>query len=333
MNFITKMTKGGWKGVFQGLGMKLSESKPEIMLCTGGISMIIGTIYACYVTDKAKEAVKEAKDDIKNVEEALQLPDDENIDILPETKRQFKFEKGRQYARIYGKLLYKMGKIYGIPAVLWFTGWGLVCKSHGELRHMNSSLAADIFAGRQLLQGYRERVAQAVGEETEQKIFMGMQEGMVKVLETDENTGERKVIERKADVFYAQPGSIFARNYNEETSDAFDIRSFADHYLDQRIDEINMKLALGLYRAMNGIDILRTLGFNENALGDDDSLDQLLHYGISGNAKKVPDPEMRKLKVTRLRGYQKKWDQEMNMEVFVPCLRLDFNFYPLEGKI
>ena len=75
------------------------------------------------------------------------------------------------------------------------------------------------------------------------------------------------------------------------------------------------------------------LGFNENALGEDESLDALLHYGISGNARKVPDPEMRKLKVTKLRGYQERWDNESQSMVYVPCLRIDFNFYPLEGKI
>jgi hypothetical protein len=108
---------------------------------------------------------------------------------------------------------------------------------------------------------------------------------------------------------------------------------------DRRVDEINAKLDTGEYRAFNGIDIFRKLGFNENALGFGDSeeveerLQKLLTYGISGNARKVPDPEMRKLKVTRLKGYQKRFDVARNIDIFVPCTRYDFNFYPLEGKI
>ena len=107
--------------------------------------------------------------------------------------------------------------------------------------------------------------------------------------------------------------------------------------IDTLINEINQKLETGWFRAFNAIDILRMLGFNENALtervDDDETMQKMLMYGISGNARKVPDPEMRKLKVTKLRGYKKVWDVARNMEVYEPCMRLDFNFYPLEGKI
>lgn len=324
-------------GCLHGLGMKIGAAKPEIMLFGGGLSVLLGTIYACMQTEKAKKAINDCKDDIAKVDEQLKLPEGDEIEVLPATKKQMKVEKGRQYTKIYGRTMYELIKIYGIPALLWFGGMGFIVGSHGELRKMNKHLAADIVAGNQMLKEYRERVAKAVGDETEEKIFMGAQEGMVKVLDKDPETGEEKLVEKKADVFYAQPGSVFARNFTASTSDAFDIRSFADRYLDDRINEINTKLELGVYRAFNALDILRMLGFNENALtekiDDDDGMEKLLHYGISGNARKVPDPEMRKLKVTRLRGYEKQWDVAHEMEIFVPCVRLDFNFYPLEGKI
>lgn len=334
MNLIETIKNGGLKGTFQGVGMKLTEARPEIMLFTGIVSVLAGTIYACTKTEQAKKVMEETKADLQTVEEKLKITDDiDPIDILPETKKQLKVERGRQFLKIYAHALYEMVKIYGAPALLWFGGMGMIVGGHKDLRVRNQHLAADIFAGTQLLQEYRGRVAQAVGEETEQKIFMGAQEGTVNVLEKDEETGEEKIVQKNGDVFYAQPGSIFARNFTAMTSDAFDIRSFADYYLDARIDSINRDLELGMARAYNGLDILRRLGFNENALGDDDSVDKLLAYGISGNARKVPDPEMRKLKVTRLRGYEKQWDNVHQVEVYVPCLRLDFNFYPLEGKI
>lgn len=325
------------KGFFHGVLMQLSEAKPEMMLVSGCASLLAGTIYACTKTEKAKEIVKKHKEAVKAVDESLKLPDEENIDILPQTRKQMKIEKGRQYLKIYAKTTFELVKIYGIPGLLWFGGMGMVVGSHGEMRKINKHLAVDILAGNQLMREYRQRVSAAVGEEVENRIFMGVQEGMVNVVETDENTGEKKVVQKKADVFHAQPGSIFARNFTEETSDAFDIRSFADHYLEARIDEINKKLEIGAYRAFNGMEILRMLGFNENALtesfDDDEAMNKLLDYGISGNARKVRDPEMRKLKVTRLSGYQKKWDPVHEMEVYEPCLRLDFNFYPLHGMI
>ena len=324
------MSKFNFKGMLQGFGMKVVQAKPEIMLVSGIVSVLGGTILACTKTEKAKKAVEETKADLQTVEEKLKLP--EGVDVLPETTKQMKIEKGRQYVKVYGHALYKFVKLYGVTAILWLGGMGMICGGHGELRKINKGLTADILAGGQLFKEYRERVAKAVGEEVEQKIYMGAQEGMVTVLERDEETGEEKFVEKPGDVFNAQPGSIFARNYTESNTDIL-YRQFTDEFLDSRVDAINKKLDVGFMRAYTGLDVLRELGFNENALGKDDQMDALLHYGISGNARKVPDPEMRKLKITRLRGYEERWDAARGTNVYVPCLRIDFNFYPLEGKI
>lgn len=323
MNFTNFVKNSKLNGLAKGIGMKLVAARPEIMLILGGFSVLGGTIYACTKTEEAKKVVYDHKERMVVTKNTVCFGDE----------KQQKIEKGKAYVKDYGILMYQLMKLYGIPALLWFGGMGMIFGAHGELRKLNSHLIADSVAVQNLLKEYRGRVATAVGEETEQKIFMGVQEGMVRVLEKDPETGEEKIVEKQADVFYAQPGSIFARNYTEETSDAFDIRSFADQYLDNRITQINTDLELGIARAYTGLEILRMLGFNENALGEDENIDILLRNGISGSARKVRDPEMRKLKVTRLRGYQKKWDVARNMEIFVPCLRLDFNFYPLEGKI
>ena len=334
MNFINFIKNGSWKGAFQGVGMKLGQARPEILLITGGISLLAGTIYACTKTEEAKEVIAEAKEKAEVVEQTLSLAPPEGIDIMPETLKQLKMERGKQYFNIYGSMVYKLVKIYGVSALLWFGGLGLVVGGHTDLRHMNKSLVADILAGKQMFQEYRDRVAKAVGEETEQKIYLGAQEGRVQVLEKDPLTGEEKLVEKEGTIFADQPGSIFAINFNEDTSDAFDIRSFADHYLDARIDSINKQLEVGMARAFNGFEIYRMLGIKEDAFGDNDHLlEMLLRYGISGNARKVPDPEMRKLKITRMRGYRLIHDAARGIDYYEPCLRIDPNFYPLEGKI
>lgn len=323
MNFKNLISKEAWKGSMKAVGMKVVAAKPEIMLVVGCLSVLGGTIYACTKTAEAKKALNKYKESSEITKKTVFQGDE----------KQQKLEKGKAYTKDCAVLAYRLLKIYGIPALMWFGGMGMIFGAHGELRKMNSHLIADGVAAKKLFDEYRERVAKAVGDETEQKIFMGAQEGIVNVVETDPETGEEKVVQKKADIFYAQPGSIFARNFTEETSDAFDIRSFAEYYLDSRIEAINRELELGISRAFTALDILRKLGYNENALGEGEMIDALIRNGISGNARLVPDPNMRKLKVTRLRGYQKKWDVAKDMEVYVPCLRLDFNFYPLEGKI
>lgn len=327
-----------FKDIFHGFGMKVAEAKPEIMLVSGIVSVLIGTVYACTKTPKAKEVIEETKKQAADVEAALTIDIPEGVEIAPETVKQLKIERGRNFVKIYGTMMYRFIKLYGLPALLWFGGMGMICGGHGTLRRRNMALVGDVIAGNELMKQYRERVAKAVGDEVEQKIFHGVQEGMVNVVEIDEK-GNEKLVQKKADVFVANPGSPFARNFTPETSDEFDIRYFAEQIVDSRIDGINKKLDVGMARAYSAMDILRMIGFNENAFNEpngvdeDKMMDMLLRYGISGNARKVPDPEMRKLKVTKLKGYQKTWDVENNCEVYKECLRLDFNFYPLEGKI
>ena len=322
------------KGMWQGFGMKAAAASPELMLIGGTISLLVATVHACTKTEKAKKIAADTKEKVDKVEETLALKAPDDVEVSPEVLKQIKIERGKQYTSIYLRTAYEYAKLYGVDALLWFFGIDMIFHGHFTLKRQVASLAADVFTSNQLFREYRERVAKAVGEEAEEKIYMGAQEGTITVIEKDEATGEEKLVQKQGDVFYAQPGSIFALNFTEETSDAFDIRSYADHYLDSRWDRINSDLELGLVRAYSALDILRKLGFNENAWGDNDEyIQKLLSWGISGNARKVPDPEMRKLKITRLRGYQKRFDPVREIDVYVPCLRLDFNFYPLEGKV
>lgn len=337
MNPVSFFKNGGLKSTMQNLGMKLNSARPEILFVIGGLSVLGGTIYACTKTEEAKETAKEAKSAFEKVELEYNIKPNSNIDISPEARRKIKAEKGKELVKVSAVYLWKFIKIYGLPAFLWLGGMGIIGESIGELRKSNARLIADSIVGKRLFDEYRERVAEAVGKETENKIYMGAQEGMVKVLEKDPESGKEVIVEKKADIFVAQPGSIFARNFTNETSDAFDERSYAEYYLESRINSINQDLELGIRRAVTGLDVLRRLGYNENSLterlDDDDMMEKLLRYGISGNPRKVPDPEMRKLKVTRLRGFVARIDPVTEETVYVPCLRLDFNFYPLEGKI
>lgn len=334
MNFLNNMKNGLWKEPFNGAGRQIMAVKPEIALVGGGLLLLAGTIWGCIETEKARKEYKKAKEAVQKVDETIVMPEEgEGIDILPATKKQIKLEKGRQYTRIYGKLGYELLKIYGLPAFLWLTGFGLVTWGHVDLRRTNRQLAADMFAGSQLMREYRERVAKAVGDKTEKKIFMGAQEGMVKVVEKDPETGEKKIVEKNGDIFVNQPGSIFARNYIPETTDIM-YKDFDREYAEKRARMINMDLESGLVRCYTALEIFRKMGLNEDALGlTEEELKALREYGISTNARKVPDPNMRRLNLTFLDGYRKVFDPELRDYIYEPCLRLDFNFYPLEGKV
>lgn len=316
--------KNGMKENAKAVGLKFNEVKPEMLLGFGIVGVLAGTILACMQTAEAQKALEEHKEAVKGIE--FEHSVDETLG--DEAKKQAKIVKGKKYVTEYTHLTWRMLQIYGIPALLWVGGMGSIMGSHIEMMNRNSALLANSVAIQKLFNDYRSRVAEAVGPENEQKLFLGAHEETIQVLEKDPETNEEKLVEKKGDVFYAQPGSIWARNFTAATSDAFDIRSYADRYLYSRIDAINKDLELGIKRFYSGQEIMRMLGYNEDQLTDD-----FIGVGISGNARLVEDPEMRKLKVTRLQGYERQYDHTRDCFVYVPCLRLDFNFYKLKGKV
>lgn len=332
MSFANFFTKEGVKAFWHDVCYKSNEIKPEVMLITGGLSLLAGTIVACYRTEKAKIAYKEAKTEIDSVTKSLEDGKTRaNGDKI--VLKQVKTEAGKDYVKAYWRLFYQFLKIYGVPALLWFGGFGLITYGHTELRRRNTALAGQLVASSSLFKEYRDRVAQTIGTENEQKIYAGAVPDTVKIIEKDPETGEKKVTEKSADVFIHQPGSIFARNFTEETSDCFDTAYFAENLLEARIEALNMRLEQGSPRCYTGLDVYKALGFNENELGSDEEYDALLLNGISGNARKVPDPEMRKIKYTMLKGYQKRYDEATGEFVWEECIRLDWNFYPLQGRV
>ena len=317
MNPINYFKSGAWKSTMKVVGRKVIETRPELMLIAGGVSLLVGTVYACMKTPEAKEVIDATNDAIKAQERLDEVC--EGTEKKELTKAE-KAEKGKRYLGIYLKAGLKIGRIYAVPALLWSAGALSIFGAHKELRVRNTRLLANSVAIQQLFNEYRGRVQDAVGKETEEKIYLGAQEGMVQVIEKDPVTGQEKIVEKKADVFINQPGSIYARNFNELTCDAFDIRSYADYFLDSRVENIRKDIETGMAKFYSAAEILRDIGFKEDYITED-----LIDVGIT---RKGP-----KLQVTRLEGYEKIWDVEKNEFLYKPCLRLDFNFYPLKGNI
>ena len=332
MSFATLFTKEGVKALLHDASYKVNEVKPEIFLISGGLSLLAGTILACYKTEKAKAVLAAHKEDVKEAENdanTLKLSAGNDEKAL----KQAKFEAGKAQVKLFILLIYKLFGVYGVPALLWLAGFGLITDGHFELRRREAALASQLAATTKLMNDYRSRNAQIMGPETEQRVFQGAEEKMIDVLETDPETGKETLVQKPATVFLHQPGSIFARNFTESTSDCFDIDYFAEKRLMARIEAMQLRLDTGSPRCYTGLDIYKALGFDENALGEDEFYDALRENGISGNARKVPDPEMRKIKCTILDGYEERYNEQTRRFYYVPCKRLDWNFYPLKGRV
>ena len=302
------------KGYFKLAAYKLKEVRPDIALGVGIASVAAGTVWACVKTKEAVIVVEELKQENEDQKLSEAAVNDGKIDI-------------QERAKLYGHYAWEFAKIYGLPFALWVCGIGCIIGSHGEMKHRNARLLADSVALKKLFDEYRERVRDAVGEEIERKLYFGasLDDEEVEVLERNEETGEDQLVKKKASIFDKQPGSMYARNFTERTSNEFNIRTYCDWFLEARIANLNRRLRLEPFLTLN--DVYDELGFKS---GEGRCADGLT-VGWVWNPK--IDRGDREIVVDRLQGYEARYNEALGRVVYEPCLRLDFNCYPLEGLI
>lgn len=292
---------------------KLREVRPEIMLGVGAVSVLAGTILACARTEHAHPIIshtKERIDELNFVKENTQA----------EEKPGFK-----EYTRVYARAGFELTKIYALPVALW--GGGMLCifGSHGEMRSRNAKLLANSVALKKLFDEYRTMVKEKLGEKAERDLYFGATEEEVEIEEKDPTTGEVRKRKTKSKVFRKQPGSMYARNFTAKTSDEFDVRSYAEFFLDAKINSLNSRLRLEPFITLN--EVYDELGFKP---GEGKCPDGMT-VGWVWNPK--IDRGDREIRIERLEGWEECYDPVSGLTKLVPCLRLDFNCYPLEGLI
>ena len=301
-------------GALKVAGHHLREVRPEIMLGVGAIGVLVGTIMACKKT-------KEAEPIIDNAKERKEELDYIRNNAQAEEKPGFK-----EYVRVYARAGYELVKVYWRSALVWVGGIVCIFGSHGEMRSRNAKLITETVGLSRLIATYRAAVREKLGEEVEKELFFGVEEADIEYEETDPATGEVKKTKTKGKVFKnSQSGSMYARNFTPRTSDEFDVRSYADFFLDARIVELNKKLKMVPFITLN--EVYDALGFKP---GEGKCADGMT-VGWVWNPK--IDRGDREIRVERLEGWEEVYDPITGRTKFEPCLRLDFNCYPLEGLI
>ena len=295
------------------IGHKLGEVRPEIMLGAGAIGVLAGTILACMKTKEAEPIIEHAKEQKEEL-------DFVRHNLMAEEKPGVK-----EYARLYARTGFELTKIYAAPAGMWLGGMACIFGSHGEMRSRNAKLLANSVALKKFFDEYRELVKEKIGEEAERDLYFGAKEEEWEVEERDPETGEVKTVKTRGKVFRKQPGSMYARNFTAKTTDEFDTRTYNDWILDARVEALNDELKLVPFITLN--EVYDKLGLKPG-------------YGKCPEGMTVGwvwNPKIergdRKIIIERMEGWEETWDPITERTVMKPCLRLDFNCYPLEGLI
>ncbi len=293
---------------------KLREVRPEIMLGAGALSLLAGTIMACKKTKEAEPVVEHAKEELEELKKVSETG-------YAEEKPTF-----HEYVRVYTRHGFKLVKIYALPAALWAGGLACVIGSHGEMRSRNAKLLANSVALKKFFDEYRDAVREKIGEEAERDLYFGAEEGDVTVIETDPKTGEKKHSVKKGKIFKKPlPGSKWARNYTPRTCDEFDVRSYNITRVEKLQELLNRDLETQPFITINEVYDRFNFKppFGKCAEG--------MTNGWKGGVRF--DPENPIIRIEMREGWEEGWDYVLDRMVVQPCLRLDFNCYPLEGLV
>lgn len=163
-------------------GLKLKKVSPEILLVTGVVSIVGGTVLACKATLKADEILEEHEDRLGSIDCATQYGDNySDADCRQDLVI--------TYVQTAGQFM----KLYGPSVLLIGGGIGCIMASHGIMKKRNAALMTAYTALDNAFKDYRKRVAKAIGEEEEEKIYLNA-DSIEKEIFTDEKTGETKEV-------------------------------------------------------------------------------------------------------------------------------------------
>lgn len=166
-------------------GLKVREHSPEILLVSGVVSIVVGTVLACKATIKAEEILDESEATKKVIEDKHE----EYKGTERYTEEDYQHDNLILTGRTFGKLAVSYA-----PAIACVAGGiAMICASHGIMKRRNAAMMAAYQALNLAYNQYRERVIKEEGELKDRHYLTGAEyeEQIV-----DEKTGEKKIVEK-----------------------------------------------------------------------------------------------------------------------------------------
>jgi len=179
------------------VGGTIKKHSPQIMMAIGAITSVTAVVEAVKQTPKAMDILDEHKGKVEKCKEALALNDADY------TEDDYK----KDLAGIYFNTGTKLGKAYIMPIVMETAS--LICffSAHRIMCVRNKQLATTLAAATEAYNSYRNRMIEALGEEKEEQIRLGLEKEKRQIEVTDEN-GKVKKVNKEINVFDEEIGVL-----------------------------------------------------------------------------------------------------------------------------
>lgn len=186
-------------------GFKLKKHSPEILIVTGGVSIVTGTILACKATLKVNDILDEHEETMQKIETAKE----EKADVYSEK------DAAKDELILKTQTAVKLVKNY-IPSATLVIG-GIVCMTaaYGIVRKRNVALMGAYKALETAFSDYRKRVIAEQGEEADNYYRYGME----RIVDVHPDVEGKEGALQKGDIVVdGHTPSIYARFFDEAST-------------------------------------------------------------------------------------------------------------------
>lgn len=184
----------------------VKKHSPEILMITGVVGVIAGTVMACKATLKAEEVLDHAKEKFETIKQAKELAN-------PQEYTQQDYQKDLTIA--YVQTGVDFVKLYGPSVVVITASIACMLSSHNIMKKRNLALMAAYKAVEKSFNAYRSRVVEELGIDKDREFKTGIKREYETVIEVDES-GKKVKVKKPIDVI-DDPNKIseYARFFDE----------------------------------------------------------------------------------------------------------------------
>lgn len=166
---------------------KAKSNSPEILIVTGIVGVIGGTIMACRATTKACEILDEAKEDLESVHNVADNPE------LCEKHGYTNESRRKDVALIYAQTGLKLMACYAPAAFVGGLSITGILTSHKIMKKRNAALTTAFAATSKAFKEYRGRVVERFGPEVDNQLRYNIKAKKIEETIEDENGKSKKV--------------------------------------------------------------------------------------------------------------------------------------------
>lgn len=255
---------GNTSKTFIKIGAKLTKHGPTVLTIVGVVGVGVGMVLTWKASRKHDDLVNDIIDDM---EEVHAMNPNENPDPNSISK-----DANKVYTvaliKAWGRTAWKVTKVYAAPILVTSASLLSIIMSHKILMRRYSATLAACSLAEQSLMLYRSRVAEKYGEETENKLWLGIDENSVEtvVLDKDGNpkidkNGEVKTKTEKHESLnkYIANLSPYAMIFDRNCSEF----KIGDDVYNQAIVESTEKYCNAIIRARASVTGIGVMVLNE----------------------------------------------------------------------